>query len=124
MARSTAARLAKQRISFATPLAQLTLAAADIAVGNLESGRQRLTSSIELFMKQGMRLYAAAARARLGQLLGGYEGAALVQQGRSAFTAEGVVKVSSMLELLAPAFPGQSPTLIGKKIDPALLTSG
>ena len=124
VARSTAARLAKQRISFATPLAQLTLAAADIAVGNLESGRQRLTSSIELFMKQGMRLYAAAARARLGQLLGGYEGAALVQQGRSAFTAEGVVKVSSMLELLAPAFPGQSPTLIGKKIDPALLTSG
>jgi hypothetical protein len=71
-----------------------------------------------------MRLYAAAARARLGELLGGYEGAALVQQGTSAFMAEGVVKVSSMLDLLAPGFPGQSPTLIGKKIDPALLTSG
>jgi eukaryotic-like serine/threonine-protein kinase len=123
-ARSTAARLAKQRISFARPLAQLTLAAADVAVGNLESGCQGLTSSIELFTKQGMRLYAAAARSRLGQLLGGYEGAALVQQGRGAFTAEGVVKVSSMLDLLAPGFPGQSPTLIGKKSAPALLTSG
>ena len=123
-ARSSAARLAKQRISFARPLAELTLAAVDMSVGNLEAGRSGLLRSIDLFGKQDMRLYAAAAKTRLGQLLGGHEGAALVHQGQAAFTAEGIVKPSNMLELLAPGFPGESPTLIGKKSDPRLLTSG
>lgn len=123
-ARSSAARLAKQRIGFARPLAELTLAAIDVSVGKLEAGRGGLERSIELFSKQDMRLYAAAAKNRLGQLLGGDEGAALVQQGQAALTAEGIVKPSNMLDLLAPGFPGESPTLIGKKSDARLLTSG
>lgn len=122
-ARGTAGRLAKQRISLARPLAELTLAAVDMAGGDLEGARRGLTSCVELFTKQDMRLYAAAARTRLGQLLGGDEGAGLVHQAQAEFEAEGVVKVSSMLDMLAPGFSGESSTLPGRKSDLKLLTS-
>ena len=47
-------------------------------------------------------MYTAAARRRLGELLGGTEGAELLQQGDAAMRAQGVKEVDAMTELFVP----------------------
>ncbi len=101
-ARRSAAMLAKQPVPAAAPLADLTLAAVDRAIGDQEGARLRLTRCSEAFAAQEMRLYAAAARLRLADLLGGDQGAFLASQGHAAFVAQGVVNVERFLEVLAP----------------------
>jgi hypothetical protein len=102
-ARRCSDMLAKQRAPMALPLADLTHAALDEATGDGEGARLRLTRCSEAFAAQGMRLYAAAARMRLGTLLGGDQGASLYGQGHRDFEAEGVVDVTRFAEVLAPS---------------------
>jgi eukaryotic-like serine/threonine-protein kinase len=51
-----------------------------------------------------MKLYAAAARVRLGRLLGGDEGRGLVDAGSGFMTLQGVRDQEGMTRLLAPGF--------------------
>src|SRR5687768_6106531 len=73
-ARRAVTVLAKQPIRSARPLAELTRCALDAAEGRPEQVQQGLGRAIEPFDNQDMRLYAAATRIRLGQLLGGTDG--------------------------------------------------
>jgi hypothetical protein len=52
-----------------------------------------------------MQLYAAAARVRLGALLGGDEGAALQRSASAFMERQRVKEPARMVNLLAPGFP-------------------
>ncbi|PKN47089.1 MAG: hypothetical protein CVU59_04085, partial [Deltaproteobacteria bacterium HGW-Deltaproteobacteria-17] len=52
-----------------------------------------------------MKLFAAAARVRLGRLVGGDEGRAIQEQGRAFLTLQGVRDEPGMVSLLASGFP-------------------
>jgi hypothetical protein len=56
----------------------------------------------QLFERAGMALHAAAARARLGELLGGDEGADLVRSAHDRMHAEGIVAPEKFGRLLVP----------------------
>ena len=54
-----------------------------------------------------MALFDAAAHRRLGELLGGDEGAALARKATSWMEAQGIVNPTRITELLAPGFSHQ-----------------
>jgi eukaryotic-like serine/threonine-protein kinase len=68
----------------------------------LELASQRLRSAVDGFEAAGLRLYAAAARRRLGQLIGGSEGQALLVHAEVDMTAEGVSDLEATSEMLTP----------------------
>jgi hypothetical protein len=79
-------------------LLQASLASADArpkAVTLLESAEQR-------FAAVGMKLHAAAAQLRRGQLLGHAEGAALQARAEVTIRACGVVQPPGFVRMLAP----------------------
>ena len=51
-----------------------------------------------------MNLYAAAARRRLGELLGGAAGRALIEDADRFFAGQNVKNPSRMVALIVPAF--------------------
>ncbi len=74
--------------------------------GGRERARERLRLSVSCFDTSGLRMYAAAARRRLGQLLGGDEGRALLTIGDAAMAVEAVIDLESTTEMLAPGCRG------------------
>jgi hypothetical protein len=52
-----------------------------------------------------MPLHAAAARWRLGGLLGGAEGRALIEQADAELRQRGIVNPARLTAMLAPGFP-------------------
>jgi hypothetical protein len=103
-ARKLAARLRRDRIGRAAPLADLVDAALDVAEGKRESADRRLQRSIDDFEKLGLTLFAAAGRLRLGELQGGAAGKKLAESGEAAFDREGVIHMRGILNVLAPGF--------------------
>jgi hypothetical protein len=51
-----------------------------------------------------LRLYAAAARRRQGELLGGHKGRQLVAEANSWMAGQGVVRPERMTAMLVPGF--------------------
>jgi hypothetical protein len=101
-ARKFARLLASERVHRAAPLAALLHAALDRAEGDLDGARHHLRASSAAFGRQGLRLFAASATARLGELTPGADGPRLVEQGLDAFRAEGVVDPWKMIDMFAP----------------------
>jgi hypothetical protein len=52
-----------------------------------------------------MRLYAAAARRRLGRLIGGDAGKALLVEADTWMASQGIKNPARMTAMLAPGFP-------------------
>jgi hypothetical protein len=82
----------------------LILAAIVGAEGRLEEAASQLASAVTLSESQGLKGFAAAARMRLGNLLGGDEGNALELEGAAALRRLGVHRPDRMCALLAPGF--------------------
>jgi len=109
-ARADARRLGRERIRRAAPSAALAEAALEGPEGGAGAVRGRLEQALRGFTAQGMLLYAAAARVRLGEQEGGERGAAEVRSGLDAFEREGVVQPARFVSMLAPGFgsPGRA----------------
>jgi serine/threonine protein kinase/tetratricopeptide (TPR) repeat protein len=80
------------------------IAAGAIAPTDPASAGGVLESAIQGFEVTGMRLYAAAARWRLGELRGGQDGRALVQRAEEFMRSEEVVRPDRITAMLAPGF--------------------
>ena len=63
---------------------------------------EHLREVIDLARSREMRFYVATARRRLGEIVGGNEGAALVATADEWMTDQGIAKPSRMIEILAP----------------------
>jgi len=66
----------------------------------------RLAEAAAAFDAVNMPLYAASARRRLGEILGGDEGAAMVADADSLMTGRGVRKPARLAAMYAPGFTG------------------
>jgi hypothetical protein len=88
----------------ARALALLVDAALDASEGDVSKASRRLEAAIVAFDEQQMQLFAAAARCRLGALVGGPRGQQLLANAGAAFEREGVVNPERTVQMLAPGF--------------------
>jgi hypothetical protein len=89
-ARRLAQRLAREYDAWTTALSLLLRAMAENAAGRRVAAIAALREGIQRAEATETMLYAQPARYRLGELLGGDEGRALIRQAVEAMTAEGV----------------------------------
>jgi hypothetical protein len=97
-----ARRLAGERLPWADPMAAATRAAIAWIEGDVDGARTGLERAAAGFAAADMPLPAAAVRARLGRLLGGDAGAALLAAAEADVCACGVVAPARMIALYAP----------------------
>jgi hypothetical protein len=101
-----AARIERDAMAWATPIASLIRAGAAHLEGQSDIALAGLARAEAGFVGAEMALYAAIARRRRGELLGGDEGAALVASADEALAAATVKNVSAVTALLSPGFGG------------------
>ena len=99
-----AARAARAHEPSVAPLGELALAAVDHARGDDTRAATRLGACIAGFERAEMGAYAAAARACLGRVLGGDDGAALITAGETALREQSVADPARWIGMLAPGF--------------------
>jgi serine/threonine protein kinase len=92
------------RMDWALPLAQSVRAALLFLEGDPDASRRLLTEALRNFEKAEMRLYAAAARRRLGVLTGGDAGAAFVRDADTWLRAQLVKVPEKMVDVLMPGW--------------------
>ncbi len=102
VAREDARVLRRTRMRYAPGWAALIEAGLALADGRRETAAQQLRFALDLLDQSELAIYAAAARRRLGGLLGGDEGAQLLVQGDAAMHAQGVQNLEAMTEMLVP----------------------
>lgn len=95
-----ARRLSRERFACADVLAHLLQAG--LAPRGSDEAVAHLRRAVEDGERAGMRLHTAAARDRLGRLLGGVEGPALREQAARFAANEGIVHPERMFEATAP----------------------
>ncbi|HWP36825.1 MAG TPA: AAA family ATPase [Gemmatimonadales bacterium] len=99
-----ARRVEEERMVWSTPLARLVQAGVCVRRGDVERSAVLLREAATGFDAADMAAHAAAARRRLGQLLGGDEGSALVETADGFFRAVGGRRPDRLASLLAPGF--------------------
>jgi hypothetical protein len=102
IARTDARALRHTRNPCAPGSAALVEAALAQVDGQSDRTATHLRSAIDNLGANEMAMYAAAARRRLGELLGGDEGRALLAQGDATMLAQGVKNLDLMTEMLVP----------------------
>ncbi len=103
-AEQAAKAIDKERIHWGAPLVLLVRATSAHLRGDDRSATELLQSAAEQFDRVDMRMYAAVARYRLGSLLGGDEGDALVQAATRWMTEQNVGNCARMVAHFAPGF--------------------
>jgi hypothetical protein len=103
-ARRLTGKIERERTRWAAPFVPL----AQAAIADLEGRRAAAIPLVEGaargFEAADMGLHAAVARRRLGQLIGGDDGAALVRAAELWMMDQRIVNVEGMTQLLAPGF--------------------
>lgn len=102
MAGSSADFLRKSGLPYALGWAAVISAALAAAQRRSELAAQHLRSAATSFDATQLSMYAAAARRRLGQLIGGEEGQSLACAADTAMRAQGVIDLEATTEMLIP----------------------
>jgi hypothetical protein len=105
-AQRDAGLLERERMPWADALARLVRAGVAALRRDGTLAVRMLRDAVDRLEEVEMRLDAAAARRRLGELLGGAEGRDLVARANAWMTAQNVVNPSRMTAVCAPGFPG------------------
>jgi tetratricopeptide (TPR) repeat protein len=118
--------IARERMDWGRPLADLIFAACTLAKsGRRQAGGNRhssaeaihsLRAAVSGFEASDMTLHAVVARAALGALLGGDEGARMTEEASSWMGREGVVLPAKMASMLAPGLM-PAPVDAGSRVD-------
>ena len=103
-AATDARAIAREKMEWSRPVSELILASCAHAQGDGERAVTLLRFALEGFEKSDMALHAAAARARLGVLIGGAEGLAFASASETWMRDEGVVAPARMVAMMAPGF--------------------
>ncbi len=103
-AEADAHRLEGTRTEYAAALAQLFRAGVASSRGDAATARQRLTRAVASLDAVAMHSYAAAARSRLGALVGGQEGRALAEQADAWMRSQAIRNPARMVAMHAPGF--------------------
>ena len=100
-----ARRIASERMHWSEPLARLIRAGVRAMRGNTDGAIEHLRDACTGFEAADGTMHASASRRRLGQLLGGDEGRALVEAADERMREEGIVRPDRWTAMLAPGFP-------------------
>lgn len=103
-ARRLAHDLIGQPFASAAPQGRMLLAGAAFLAGDRAAAAASLRHAIDAFDALEMALWAAAARLRLGELLGGDDGTAMRAGAGEAMAELGVVDADAFARVLAPGF--------------------
>lgn len=98
--------LERENVPWSAPLAQLLRAGIAARRGDSARAETLLTEAASGCDAVDMKLTAAAARRRLGELLGGEEGRKLTAAADSWMTGQAIQQPTRMAAMLAPGFPG------------------
>jgi hypothetical protein len=98
-----AERLEREPAAWAQALGTLLSATAHCRAGEFDAGRDALERAVRDLTATDLGLYAACARRRLGMLVGGGEGAALIDEADRWFGEQLVRNPERMTAMLAPA---------------------
>ena len=104
LAENLARKIEKERMSWAKPFATLIHATVAKRRNQSEHAATLLAEAIQGFENAGMNLYAAAARRRLGETLGGDRGRQLIAQSDAWMTAQRIKAPELMTRMLVPGF--------------------
>jgi hypothetical protein len=96
--------LLRERTAWGEAPARLLQAGLAAARSEEATACGRLEAAITGFDAMDMKLYAAAARRRLGELRGGERGGALIAEADSWMQGQGVRSPAAMAHALAPGF--------------------
>jgi tRNA A-37 threonylcarbamoyl transferase component Bud32 len=94
-----------ENMTWANALADLLRAGMASVLGDTPQAVSCLREAVSGLETVSMRLYGAAARRRLGELLPGDEGRSLIAQADTWMTGQGIVNPVRMTAMLAPGFP-------------------
>src|SRR6266705_2916393 len=97
-------RVTREQMLWSNPLADLLMAGVHATRGQDARAIRRLIRALTRFETTHLGAYAAAARRRYGQLLGGAAGASLVAAAEQWMRAAEVANPTRMTAVLAPGF--------------------
>ena len=100
-----ARRVVREGLRWSTPLARLVEAAVYARRGDRTRALSLLVLACDDFDASDMALWSAAAKRRRGEILGGDEGRALVDEADATFRAQAVKVPAKYAAMLAPGFP-------------------
>ncbi|MEM7582491.1 MAG: AAA family ATPase [Acidobacteriota bacterium] len=103
-----ARRIARTEMPWAEPMSALLLAGAARVQGEHRDSRRLLRSAEQGFEAAEMKLYAAVARRRLGELSTGGPGDEMIEQADTWMGSQGIVRPDRMTAMLAPGFEDTS----------------
>jgi hypothetical protein len=98
--------LSREKLAFGRAMGQLLRAGAHAVRGDRESALSELGAAIPMLDAADLGYFAACARHRRGELLGGSAGRALVAQSRAFFEGQQVKNIERCLAMSAPGFEG------------------
>jgi hypothetical protein len=104
IARKHARALASGRTRWAAPYGQVLLAGLAWLDGRQREAQVLLHAAASGYETATMKLHAAAVRRRLGALVGGEQGQALVSSADAIFARQGVCDAERMARVLVPVF--------------------
>ena len=106
LAEKLAAKIEREEMAYANPLATLVRAGVARQRGNETGAVALLEKASSDFDAARMRLYAVAARCRLGETIGGDRGRQLIAQADEWMMKQQIKNPARMMSLLAPGFAG------------------
>jgi tetratricopeptide (TPR) repeat protein len=101
-ARRMARRLARERMPWTSVLAAMVSAAAENADGRRDEAIASLRRAVTAAESTGMAMHAAVSNHRLGEAIGGSEGAALTTAARAQIDGEGIRNAARWLAIYLP----------------------
>ncbi|MDQ1637606.1 MAG: eukaryotic-like serine/threonine-protein kinase [Pyrinomonadaceae bacterium] len=99
-----AGRMEKVNMSWSKPYATLLRAAVAQQRTDDDEATRLLSEAVQMFERAEMRLYAAAARRRLGEKLGGERGQQLIVEADAWMTGQKIQNPEALVKMLAPGF--------------------
>jgi serine/threonine protein kinase len=99
-----ARRIAREKMPWCVSFDPLLRAGIAAVQGNSETAAHLLAKSVAGFEAAKMRLFAAAARRRLGETIGGDEGAGFIQEADSFMRRQSIRSPERMTNMLVPGF--------------------
>ena len=97
-------KLSKTKLSYAIVCVALLKPAFSLQGGNKEQAIEELRQVVLLAEKHDMSLHGLVAQRRLGELLGGKKGDALVEKNNKLMEENGIKNPDRMSNLIAPGF--------------------
>jgi len=104
IAESLARSIARENMPWSNPLAMLIHAGLARRHGDDSQAAALVSQAIEGFEKSDMKLYAATARRRLGEILGGDGGSELITQADDWMSKQEIKNPAAVANLMAPGF--------------------